>query len=514
MKLDRWWLATLALVVACGAQTATSGKEGPPPGGGGANSSGGSGGDKNVSQDEPNADEVPKRGEETASNQANPVTQAPACGTATPGWTYTIDSAPVSTTGMASATRVRELLGSGFAPPQGMLRAEDVFHYYHSNLPDFGTLAPGALEVNMAMAPRKIAGQVVPNQADLFVGIQAGPTLNRPHVVLTLLVDTSLSMQGEGLARARAAVSALGNGLKPGDRVTLMTSDQTQGEQTKDLTDPPADMTSLADLLSMGADVSIIPQISAALARAKEKDLPDSWNRLLLIGDGEGDANGRPQTELVNSATATHPILTGSVGVGPANHYHDRLMFLTARDGHGPYVYIDSEIEAEAVLGARFDEVVGISHGAVGVHLDLPWFMHSLDPQVTLGTADTQAGHDLSPGGLATFLFRVAVCDLTMLEQQQLAGTIDVTVSYLQPGVPDAQPVSLSIEPSTILTSSSPEIDQWLATQAYYDAISGGTADRLKEALDLLTPLAAAAPNGAFDEMHKLVVARQSLGTP
>ncbi|GMV11926.1 MAG: hypothetical protein HS104_38295 [Polyangiaceae bacterium] len=489
-------LSALA-AVACGSSSSDAEDRGP---GGGIPGSGGGGGSGGVPVESLNEFGYASESEAGLGTQAS-AAAAPVntiCGSLDTTSIEKVEVFPIPAQSRASATRSREMLMRKQAPISVSLRTEDHLSYYRIGA---GVAPADALVPTVILRPLQIGGTVVPLRYQLFVGLEAGPISARPPVALTVLVDTTPSMAGEPLERAKKSLRALADALAPNDHLVVMT---TQHELLFDqaLVDPLANTKDLELQLAIGADTTLRVPVQTALEKASSLLGTEQWNRVVLISDGQGDPDMLPLDDIAAATSAG--IRLGSVGVGGSYVIGDALLYRAAQAGRGSYVYIDSPSEAEAMLKARFDEVFGVLYDAVQVTLDLPWFLKLLDDGSTAGPPQGDADpRAMAPGATLSFLFQVQSCADQAMTKYGTSYPLSVTTSWVKPSDQSIGSVTEVSKAADFLNMQSTALEEYLAAQAYVAALRAPTKARFADAFELLNPLRQ--PDNAFDEMWNLL---------
>ena len=123
---------------------------------------------------------------------------------------------------MASPALAREWLHASKPPPRPeQIRTYEFLNYYNPiyDLPDS---ASGKLGIHVDMMQEPPSTKDNAFRLRLQVGVQAFQ-LPRPELVLTYVIDTSGSLVGTGMERARAALLSIGSHLQKGDVVNVVT---------------------------------------------------------------------------------------------------------------------------------------------------------------------------------------------------------------------------------------------------------------------------------------------------
>jgi len=408
-----------------------------------------------------------------------------------------LSSSPANAHGMASPARAREALQQQKAPLPATIRSEDFLNYYLGKGSSTG-LAPGEIKISAATSPVKLGDYTLPNQYDLFVAIEAGPSVSpRPPVALTLVVDTTPSMAGESLERARAGVRALGKALGAGDHLTVVTSDPALAPKQFDIQDPAVDLLGLGDdIVPQASEAGLRTAVETALAQAQGVFQAGGSNALVILSDGEGDETG-VGLEQVEAAVA-QGVRVHTVGVNGA--FGETMLYRVARAGRGSYVHLDEQKEADVMLHGRFDQLFTVLAEGVRLEVELPWLYQLIEETHPSSAMNDVVAQDLSPGAVIPFLFRIRSCEVAF----SASGPLPVTFSAVgkQKAGAEETLATLSLKASALKAQTSQEVQSMLATLAYASALKGPTADRFKLARGLLGALPQSWPT---DEMSQLL---------
>lgn len=403
----------------------------------------------------------------------------------------TVRSSPADSLRMASATRTREELHLDRAPLPASVRGSELENFYATSL-THPTVFTENLMGELEMRETKIAGQTVPGQYDLFVGVEGKPLAVRPPTLLTVLVDTTPTMGAEGLARARAALEAIGNQLQPQDRVRLLTTNDTVGDKLTSPGAAAAEVVEWAQSLALGPEADLVAFFAKAYSLAQTDPDPTGWNRVLVITDGEGQTSQLPQSLIESAAKATPPIFL--VGIGVGNQFGESLLYRATSYGRGAYAYLDDAKQADTVLGANFERLFGILYDDVRVTVTAPWYAElldpgALDPPDVVITANSQY---LPPGGLLRFTFRIRLCHPDIVKDyneviKPVSLKIDATPIF-GAAIPNAGEKLFKFE-KLLVASPTTDIEQLAATRAFVSTLRAPTKERFDEATILLKTL-------------------------
>ncbi len=382
---------------------------------------------------------------------------------------------------MASPAHARELLRAGEAPSPASIRTYEFLNYYNVTFPSQNT---GKLTVTTQVAPG-----VLPGEYFLVVGVQAPPAAAPPPMSVTLVADTSGSMTGESMGRAKAAMKAIAARLRDGDVVSLVTWQAEAGVRLDGLVVGADTRPELADAIDQlvpdgASDLAAGLETGYALATAHKR--PDGLNRLVLVSDGgAGTATVDRQAiaEYASDADLRGIYLVG-VATGPAHGYNDALMDFVTDAGRGAYVYADSEAEAKHVFEDRFEEVMDVAARDVRLELDLPDHVairQFYGEGYSENPADIVPQH-LAPGDSMVFSQVVATgCGPAG------AGEVTARATWVDPATGAADGTeATSTWTDLAKAASAPQLQKARAIVAYAEALKSLDAARLHEAQKLI----------------------------
>ncbi len=261
------------------------------------------------------------------------------------------DDDPLSTFGLdvdtASYTIARRFLADGALPPREAVRVEEFVNFFDTEQrpPSRGDFA-----VRLEGAPSPFAAG---NRTRLVsVGIRARDVAfaDARRVVLTIVLDTSGSMQGARLDLAKQSLGLLLERLRPQDEVGLVQFNTTAAVVSTPTRNLYAIRVHLASL-EAGGTTNASHGLRLAYDLAEAAFDPAATNRVLLLSDGVAN-EGLTDAESILArivGNAAKGIELTAVGVGMGN-YNDVLLEKLADKGNGRYAYVDTIEEAHRVF--------------------------------------------------------------------------------------------------------------------------------------------------------------------
>ncbi|MDC3954189.1 vWA domain-containing protein [Polyangium jinanense] len=274
---------------------------------------------------------------------------------------------------MASPVHARDLLRLGMEPYPSEIRTHEFLNYYQ-------ILYPAAPTGQLTLFPELEAEKDAPEQLYFQVALRSFNAIEpRKPMNITFLVDTSGSMQGPGLTRAKAAVSAIASQLAAGDLVGIVTWGAANNVLLADhVATGPNDPAILAvtDALTASGGTDLKSGLHAGYDLAQKHYAPGRLNRVVLISDGGANVGVTDADRIAMAAEDADKegIYLLGIATGPALTHNDAIMDTLTDKGRGAYVYLDSTDEATNMFVKRFDETMDIAARSVSVELTLPWY--------------------------------------------------------------------------------------------------------------------------------------------
>ncbi|MDI1431329.1 vWA domain-containing protein [Polyangium sorediatum] len=369
------WIGSLGLgLAACAAEEPPRYDTSPPglggSGGDGGQPGGSTGGTTSGGNDEP---PPPHPDDTLVAVFDGPATPPTGCMGVDPSEPATFFVSADDSNSMASPVHVRDLLRLGMEPFPSEIRTHEFLNYYRIQYPaaPSGQLSLFPELEAVADASTKLYFQVALRS---FNVIQPRKPMN-----ITFLVDTSGSMQGPGLTRAKATVLAIASQLAAGDLVGIVTwgaeNNVLLADHVVTGSNDPA-ILSVVDALTASGGTDLASGLNAGYDLAQKHYAPGRLNRVVLISDGGANVGVTDGTRIAMAAADADKegIYLLGVATGPALTHNDAVMDPLTDKGRGAYVYLDSVEEASRMFAERFDETMDIAARSVSVEFKLPWY--------------------------------------------------------------------------------------------------------------------------------------------
>ncbi len=271
---------------------------------------------------------------------------------------------------MASPAIARRLIRLGQRVPPSIIRTYEFMNYYRFA---YEPAQAGRVRVVPQMRPGKVEGEYI-----VQVGIQSarGASPRRP-MSITLVLDTSGSMQGTPIQIEIASVKALAAAMQEGDRVSMVTWNTQnrvllEGYVVQGPSDPK--LVAAADTLTAGGGTDLSGGLAVGYQLANRYYAKELLNRVVLISDGQANV-GQTDENIIGQASHNQDSEgIYLVGVSVGDGINDTLMNVVTDRGRGAYVYLDSSEEASKMLTGRFDETMEVAARSVRLELTVPWY--------------------------------------------------------------------------------------------------------------------------------------------
>ncbi|MEM9877483.1 MAG: VWA domain-containing protein [Myxococcota bacterium] len=379
---------------------------------------------------------------------------------------------------MASPAMARGALEIGAPVRPATIRTYEFLNYYRI---DYEPPAEGDLNV----VPQLALG-TEPGTYDLQIGVRSHDALTRRPMTITLVLDTSGSMQGLPIARERAVVRAIAMNLSAGDIVNAVTWSDSQatlldGHVVSGPNDPA--VIAVADGLVANGGTDLDAGLRRGYEMAEAYYGASRLNRVVLISDG-GANTGVVAPELIggpaDDADAEGIYLVG-VGTSPPQTYADDLMDEVTDLGRGAHVFVSSDEEAIGMFGDRFDEVFEVAARGVRVELTLPWYfqMYRFYGEEYSTVAEEIEPQHLAPNDAMVFNQVLRACDPEVVN---LTDTITVRTTWTEPLTYQPRETSVTLTVDTMLASASPQLEKGKAIVAFAEALKAGTTEAMSAA--------------------------------
>ena len=260
---------------------------------------------------------------------------------------------------------------------------------------DFGAETAGPLRVSMGLLAGRgdipLEGEIGGEVYALGVNV-AGPSLSRderPNVVLTVLLDTSGSMDDTYAAEtrrdvrslldvAKTGLRAMQGSLKAGDVVNLVTFSTNARIVFEGAEGGSGDFTDTIDAIRTEGSTNLDAGVALAYEVANRTFDPEKANRVVLVTDAFLNT-GRTNVELI-ARNVTRNGLEGIylAGIGVGGGFNDRALNELTDVGRGEYSAMITPTDAERLFTSGFTRFIEPAARDVRFRLTFPQALDQL----------------------------------------------------------------------------------------------------------------------------------------
>ncbi len=253
----------------------------------------------------------------------------------------------------ASYSNIRRYINNGQLPPADAVRVEEMLNYFSYNLPGPAGNDPVAIHTELSTAPWNTKHRL------LRIGLKARtiPTEKLPPSNLVFFIDVSGSMNMPNkLPLVKAAMKMLADGLRPADKVSIVTYAGMAGIELQPVHgDKTVTIDSAIDALNAMGSTNGGEGIKWAYSLARKNFIKNGNNRIIMATDGDfnvGASSDEDMETLITKERESNVDLS-ILGFGMGN-VKDSKMETLADKGNGNYFYIDNIDEARKALVSEF----------------------------------------------------------------------------------------------------------------------------------------------------------------
>jgi Ca-activated chloride channel family protein len=358
--------------------------------------------------------------------------------------------------------------------------------------------------------------QLLPGQrmyAELDVVADARPgAQERAPLAIAVVLDTSGSMMGEKISRAKDSVVRLVEGMRDDDEIAFVRYSD-DAELVQPLTRVGHVRDSLIDRIQAveaGGGTAIPRGLSAGLGALSEVS-GGRVRRVVLVSDGLDST--RAESERLASDAFEHGVIVSSMGIGL--DFDSAYMGSVARSGHGNFAFVKDASTLGTFLARELKETAGTTVEDATVRLTLPHGIRlasasgadartsGLDGEVELKIGSLFAGDErrvllelttsLDPGDAASIEGRASWRRVGGGEESTAIPRLGVLATRDEAAATASRDGAVLASATSVLASRR----QLEAAEAYERGDTRGADALIQQNLDQLKQAAAAAPPAA-----------------
>jgi Ca-activated chloride channel family protein len=191
----------------------------------------------------------------------------------------------------------------------------------------------------------------------------------RAPLALVVVLDTSGSMEGEKIDRAKDSVLGLMRDMRDDDEIAFVrySSDAELVQPLAHLSEVRSSLAARVRRLEAGGGTNIPSGLSMGLRTLSEAE-QGRVRRVVLVSDGLDST--RAQAERLATDSAERGITVSSMGIGL--DFDEAYMSSVARDGHGNFAFVNDGAALATFLTRELDEASTTTVESATVRLALP----------------------------------------------------------------------------------------------------------------------------------------------
>ena len=384
----------------------------------------------------------------------------------------TLYLSPDDSNSMSSPVQVREAVLDEWGSVESVaIRTWEFFNYYRFDYP--------AAEAGQIAVSPSLYQPTADDDGEYL--LQIGVTSEqldaetRAPMAITLVLDTTGSMEGRSMDMLKESSMAIAASLREGDIISIVTwATDNQVRLERHVVAGPNDPTLLAELeaLEPGGSTDLHGGLVAGYELAQGSYAPGFVNRIVLVSDGGANA-GLTDVELIADFAGSQDedgIYMVGVGVGDPLDYHDHLMDVVTDVGKGASVFISDADEAWSIFHDDFISTMAVAARDVQVRLDMPpgfEIVSTSAEEVSTDVAEVEPQH-LAPNDTMVFHQRIRTCAPELLEEDPL---ITVTVRYRDAATFETREVVHEQRISSLLQQSPAQLLKGAAIFSYAESL-------------------------------------------
>lgn len=190
---------------------------------------------------------------------------------------------------------------------------------------------------------------------------------------VAIVVDTSGSMIGDKIEKARAATREVLSQLRDGDRVTLVaySTDARVIFPLRPIRHDSGRLGSFVEGLVAAGGTNIEDGLSLGLTELLGQAAPNRLQRIILISDGHATVGATDPAVLASLAARAYDRHVSVTTMGLGTDYNELSLTDMARRGGGNYYFIDDSAQLPTVLQTELRTLQRLVASAAVLHVDL-----------------------------------------------------------------------------------------------------------------------------------------------
>ena len=172
----------------------------------------------------------------------------------------------------------------------------------------------------------------------------------RPPLNLSLVIDTSGSMQGEPIEYARQGLERMLDGLEPGDRVNLVTFSTSAHVAVEALEGDAPELINAIDAIKADGGTNIYDGLRTGFELVDAHYDPAAQNRVVLLSDGEATEGITNDAKIIEMAAAYAGLGYGLTTIGVGTDFDVDLMRSLSEQASGSFYFLEDPAAVKEVF--------------------------------------------------------------------------------------------------------------------------------------------------------------------
>jgi Ca-activated chloride channel family protein len=174
--------------------------------------------------------------------------------------------------------------------------------------------------------------------------------LERLPLNLSLVIDTSGSMQGEPIEYARQGLERMLDGLEPGDRINLITFSSTAHVAVEAIEGDAPELINAIDALHADGGTNIYDGLRTGFELVDAHYSAGAQNRVVLLSDGEATEGITNDAKIIEMAAAYAGLGYGLTTIGVGTDFDVALMRSLSEQASGSFYFLEDPAAVKEVF--------------------------------------------------------------------------------------------------------------------------------------------------------------------
>ncbi|HEY0137458.1 MAG TPA: VWA domain-containing protein, partial [Nannocystis sp.] len=174
--------------------------------------------------------------------------------------------------------------------------------------------------------------------------------LTRPPLNLSLVIDTSGSMEGEPIAYVRDGLMRMLDGLEAGDHISLITFSTTAKVQVEAVTGDAPELINAIDAIAASGGTNIYDGLRTGFELVAEHYQEGAQNRVILLSDGNATEGITNSAKIVSMAAGYSAQGFGLNTIGVGADFDVELMRTLSEQASGSFYFLEDPAAVQEVF--------------------------------------------------------------------------------------------------------------------------------------------------------------------